>query len=587
MNTRWRFSSRLTMLAAFGSMLLLAVGGAGVLSSAQADRTASTDGIYIDLPAMPDTTYTTASVTNANGEIDKFAWNSFIAMNWPAFVPTANDNLRGIPNTNASFKTASPESLAVWETFKEKREVFNIGSVDPAGKFTPVDPGPWGSGPNYGPIRSANEEKTGMGDIPTAPKVLLTGAVFDSLDETVEVLSEALEPNSGSGVLGKVVAPRVWLNNSTSTPPRTPVLYEVKVNKDFYDYVRTNGLWNDATADKQAANQAIQLPFRTNATMKGGQSQNTNATTGYSVAVAHDTYVKYNKNPRPAGLEIPGIGSVHIKAAWIRLSTKSLEALTPVERKSLKIDTFHVADAVYFKTVNGKPTPHTGTFGLIGLHIIQRVHFSQGTTFDTRGGTFVFATWEHDSIENQDYEYSNFFDPGKNGLSGKATFGPVNDVTRRPGAVLSQTQSVNKLVHGKLPPSSHWQHYNLIGTQFAAVNTSEVQFTDPPGMAEQELGQNSYLANLVIETNYGLQNFRGLPPNVGANKNPVAFNRNLPNVNWKQNGYNMGGCMGCHGVAQAQGFSFSFVLLGGNAGAKTDTETKFDLPLSNVSNKVD
>ena len=40
-------------------------------------------------------------------------------------------------------------------------------------------------------------------------------------------------------------------------------------------------------------------------------------------------------------------------------------------------------------------------------------------------------------------------------------------------------------------------------------------------------------------------------------------------------GFNMGGCMGCHGVAQNKGYSFSFVLFNGQRGADVDTQTDF------------
>jgi hypothetical protein len=40
-------------------------------------------------------------------------------------------------------------------------------------------------------------------------------------------------------------------------------------------------------------------------------------------------------------------------------------------------------------------------------------------------------------------------------------------------------------------------------------------------------------------------------------------------------GYTMGGCMGCHGVAQVRGYAFSFILLEGQAGADVDTEKDF------------
>lgn len=40
----------------------------------------------------------------------------------------------------------------------------------------------------------------------------------------------------------------------------------------------------------------------------------------------------------------------------------------------------------------------------------------------------------------------------------------------------------------------------------------------------------------------------------------------------------MGGCMGCHGVAQLSGYSFSFVLLDNQYGASPDTQTAFTIP---------
>jgi hypothetical protein len=40
----------------------------------------------------------------------------------------------------------------------------------------------------------------------------------------------------------------------------------------------------------------------------------------------------------------------------------------------------------------------------------------------------------------------------------------------------------------------------------------------------------------------------------------------------------MGGCMGCHGVAQTKGYAFSFVLLDGYLGAVTDTQEHFNQP---------
>jgi hypothetical protein len=98
------------------------------------------------------------------------------------------------------------------------------------------------------------------------------------------------------------------------------------------------------------------------------------------------------------------------------------------------------------------------------------------------------------------------------------------------------------------------------------------------------------MANLAIETNLGLQFFKGQPPNITVitnyqnnlkNSPAVAFARNNANTASAGKGYNMGGCMGCHGVAQSKGYGFSFVLLDGYLGAVTDTQEHFNQPGAN------
>jgi len=82
-----------------------------------------------------------------------------------------------------------------------------------------------------------------------------------------------------------------------------------------------------------------------------------------------------------------------------------------------------------------------------------------------------------------------------------------------------------------------------------------------------------FQANIVVETNYTLQQFQG---RIGADDAPTAIkasgsNAPPPNVftTAKPAGVNMGGCMGCHGNAKVSaGSDFSFIL----------KEGKFDAP---------
>ncbi len=164
--------------------------------------------------------------------------------------------------------------------------------------------------------------------------------------------------------------------------------------------------------------------------------------------------------------------------------------------------------------------------------------------------------------------------------------------------MLQNTIDVTTAVHNAIRarnPNSVWLNYHLVGTQFQAVNSNQPPVNTPtkyPPSANDPtgIGQPAFLANLAIETNLGLQFFQGQPPLITVIQNyqpPLSSNatktflRNNANTAFSGSGYNMGGCMGCHGVAQSKGYGFSFVLLDGYVGAVTDTQTHFDQPGAN------
>jgi len=65
---------------------------------------------------------------------DAWAWSSFAALNWPALASSDAGNypsgfVRGVPDTSKAFRTAQPTDVSVWETFKEKRELFNPAAL--------------------------------------------------------------------------------------------------------------------------------------------------------------------------------------------------------------------------------------------------------------------------------------------------------------------------------------------------------------------------------------------------------------------------------------------------------------------------
>lgn len=556
--------------------------------------------------------------TNVNCAWDLFAWNSFAALNWPADV-----NRRGFPDSTKTFLAPGGNGTElVWETFKEKREVFqpnpdttwNVQEI----KF-PTPNNIWNQ---FGGFCTAEEEQ--MGNTPERG-FIFQGKFHHDLDETVEVASEALEPDSvlckghdaGCFANGKAVGPRVWKGkpNADGSGAR-PVYYEVRVNYDFFDYVFNNQtndtpfpLYDDHNAVTSAILGEIQLPVRA-AYTRNNSGSNPNQNPGIGGA-AYNPQACLDVYDDPTAQVPCKIGSIHTKSAWIQLEAGD--------------DTtqYHTTEAIYYKEVDNQTNTLAepqicmaiGKFGMIGLHIIQRVHIKNGGAI---GGAFIFATWEHEEIIQEDgssdYYYVNYeidLQTDNNQLTPFPT--PDNAImvsrllvepqpAREEGCTLSQQQTctANTLAHKELA-GTVWENYQLVGTQFRpfADKTTSNAYAQP-----------YYLANLVIETNQGLQQFQGLPPlqprfqppqwcATDANGNCLTdgtrlvppdnmfgFNRTTPNIAFMGSAYNMGGCQGCHGVAQQNGYAFSFVLLDGQSGAVADTEAEENIPPTKFTNSV-
>lgn len=65
-------------------------------------------------------------------ELDNYAWRAFVALNWPSLTDPAH---RGLPDRA---KTPGDPGPRVWETFKARYELFQVG---PDG--SPIAPQPW------------------------------------------------------------------------------------------------------------------------------------------------------------------------------------------------------------------------------------------------------------------------------------------------------------------------------------------------------------------------------------------------------------------------------------------------------------
>jgi hypothetical protein len=562
------------------------------------------------------------TMAQAGPTFDAWAWESFAAYNWPA-QPGQGTNyptgfVRGVPNLNASFVGAQPTDTLVWETFKEKREVFN-NVVTASGWQQITYPPDQSISIEGGPVQPCTPaDQIAAAKLPGGAhrRVLQAsklapalGVGPNSLDETAEVASPAQESQAAmcAGYSGSALttcqglfppppggtATSVYPPNIVNTRPALGVgprvfdptgnlvFYEVRVNYDYFSYVLANGLnlsnpVNPPPPPPPTVKPPYQppwsLPWRTSAMAQPGTAQQRMSTVAYN---AMNTVTAYGTMPSTP----PTVGSVQVKSAWKRLGAGD----NPSQ--------YHTTQAVYFNSSTTQPGGvcyRVGNFGLIALHIIQRVHMGPRTAAnaDPVGGTFIFATWEHNSIGNGGgYKYLSFLANGEADQTNPTPYPTVANaipVNRQQSYPLATTAKVTKAVNNELPTTSVWNNYRLIGTQFyAKVNpTTSLQYNQP-----------YFLANLVVETNNGLQNFQGLPPNIAAVSQYNGFTAStvppqttsgyypaFNNVSFNGSAQNMGGCMGCHGVAQILGSNFSFVLLDGQKGAGIDTPTVVSIP---------
>ena len=124
--------------------------------------------------------------------------------------------------------------------------------------------------------------------------------------------------------------------------------------------------------------------------------------------------------------------------------------------------------------------------------------------------------------------------------------------------------------------NSVWQYYKLVNVQYQPINKDHASlYGTQPGESDFLTAHNPstyYQANIVVETNRPLQLFSGGLVNsaaTGSNSDYASqFEKDATGIHsntfYQGSGYNMGGCMGCHGSqGQTQGGDFSVIMARG------------------------
>ncbi len=277
---------------------------AGLFSSmaaAESHDTAVPAFPCLNPPALSSDIPSDSPITDQNA-LNCFAWQQFIALNWTA-APGATTAAANDPGT--FFGPPGDNAPTVWETYSDIHTIFR-----PNGE-TPL---PFGQRP---PLPSACQSygTSGTRAITRTSKVTVD---FDVPDDAAEAFPFNGSPN--------------WLADRDGNQ----VFFEILVNRDEYDFIVENRLYNALTGYlATASGQKVDLPRG----VLGGQT-----------------------------------GSIEFKAAW----------LTVTDPNDPKWARYKMSEAVLYDPAND--TCSQSPIALIGLHILHKT---------TSQPQWVWSTFEH------------------------------------------------------------------------------------------------------------------------------------------------------------------------------------------------
>ena len=266
-----------------------------------------------------------------------FAWQEFIALNWPAGPQEGKPNQRDTPSSTYRFGDPDYRGPTVWQTFRSKVEIFP-GSGDPPGY-----PGPKGDlSFGYDALPRYNYG-TSITISASDPVQANSPVPWINLDETDQITLD----NMYAGVVEPSSSP------GNSSPQL--IRFLAKANRSQYVYVAGN---SSATDTKKQWWKSIPSDVRK----------------------ATREYLKTHRASPPSGskdlVSLPD-GTIEIKAGW--------RPLNPGEVRSGR---FHTQTVRFYENpsgVEGNFSFHDATWGLVALHIIQKTPTAP---------YFIYATFE-------------------------------------------------------------------------------------------------------------------------------------------------------------------------------------------------
>lgn len=554
-----------------------------------------------EVPADLDGGAFNASLRQASN----FAWSQFIALNWPAVSQSGTRKTRGVPYRGRVAPPGNATAFRVWETFWAKTELFP-GIGDPRGvDSTSAADDDYDKPPLY------RYDPAVVGNYPgLEPGLVPACFAHQSNNEPPWIdLSESHEVGPEQMFAG--VAPGKDIQGNTSGQR---VMYAVKVDREFYRYVAAKGWLGggnpNSTIPARATHEYVTRKFRSppagSAELVSFPDQSIQIKTAWrrlseqekTSGHFHTAIARSYQAQDPSRQYYGQMGNptlpCFIDAEWglIAMHVKTKTPSAPYYIWS----TFEHADNI----TNRAGVAVEDNSGRLILNANQP---STDPVITSRNAVAAApatpATIQKMSPANAAaHPAKRLYYKNKTGTP--TTQGTIA-INRRDHAIPEPVIASNREAHqairryldnhepGARLIDESLMHYKLIGVQWKPADKpvpgKEVR-PDPSQVNEVlRYAMAYYTANIVLETSYRLQNYSGIVQSrlpspfekIGVQDLITDFDRNanpVKNVMYdarmpdgKKPGYNMGGCMGCHGQMQLAGYDFSFIFRRGRVDA--------------------
>lgn len=521
-----------------------------------------------------------------------FAWEEFIALNWPAGPQDGKLSQREAPSSSCRFGDPNCTGPTVWQTFRGKVEIFP-GQGKPPGYPGVVQADPsfgYDALPQYNYLIPGNACDSAQSADPTP---------WVNLDETDQI------------TLDSMYAGTVSTGSSPGNSAPQLIRFLAKGNRKEYVYVAKNSSPTDLASQWW---NAIPVPI-------------VQATKAY--------LAQHQASPASDSSQYVSLpdGTIEIKAAW--------RPLNPSEVNSGR---FHTQRVRFYEQGSGMAsTPYCyrdALWGLVALHIIQKTPSAPYFIYATFEQADNILTGDGKTVEDVDgnvlqpapsaattpevclqdpkptqgrgdlakvivtsdpktclpIQKASFCDsPGQKLFYINENESMVNPppaptdgkicVNRRDNDIPEYAIEANKDAHAAIKAyliknkitTAPWLYYKLVNVQYYPYDKVIVSETPngslytskAPYTAQNPAASSFYQANIVVETNRALQLFSG-GLTLGGNGVSTDWNADgtqHKNTYYEGKFYNAGGCLGCHGsqgqIPQGKAGDFSVILARG------------------------